>query len=39
LRVNHAAGEDFLPGVREITCPNDKINHSCLGAHFSATLK
>ncbi len=26
LRVNHAASEDFLPGVREITCSSDKIN-------------
>jgi hypothetical protein len=38
LRVNHAAGEDVLPGVREITCPSDTINQLSWCA-FSETLE
>jgi len=38
LRVNHAAREDFLPGVREVTCPSGKINPLAWCA-FSATLE
>lgn len=38
LRVNHAAGADVLPGVREIACSSDKVNE-LPGAQSSETLK